>query len=131
MDWDAGNYERIATQLLPAARVVIDRAAPLQGERVLDIGCGTGNAAILAAERGARVTAVDPAQRLLDIGRAEAAARGVDVAFLRGEAARLPLPLRVPPRIATPCGGSTRGSVGSSHVPGRIPGPDPACAVAG
>jgi SAM-dependent methyltransferase len=92
MDWDAGNYERIAAQLLPAARVVIDRTAPLVGERVLDIGCGTGNAAILAAERGARVTAVDPAQRLLDTGRAEAAARGVDVTFLRGEAARLPLP---------------------------------------
>jgi SAM-dependent methyltransferase len=90
MDWDAGGYERIAAQLLPAARVVIDHAAPLPGERVLDIGCGTGSAAMLAAERGARVTAVDPAPRLLDLARADAAARGLDIAFLAGEAARLP-----------------------------------------
>jgi SAM-dependent methyltransferase len=92
MDWDAGNYERIAAQLLAAARAVVDHAAPLAGERVLDIGCGTGSAAILAAERGARVTGVDPSPRLLDLARADAAARGLDIAVLAGEAAALPVP---------------------------------------
>jgi SAM-dependent methyltransferase len=91
MDWNVGEYEHIAAQLLPAAQVVIDHVAPRGGEHVVDVGCGTGNAALLAAERGARATGIDPAQRLLDVAGAEAAARGLDARFLCGEAARLPL----------------------------------------
>jgi SAM-dependent methyltransferase len=91
MEWGAGRYELIAEQLLPAAEVVVEQAAPQDGERVIDIGCGTGNAALLAAERGARVTGVDPAQRLVDVGAATAAERGLDVTFALGEAADIPL----------------------------------------
>lgn len=91
MDWNLGEYEHIAAQLLPAAQVVIDRAAPRGHEHVVDVGCGTGNAALLAAERGARATGIDPAQRLLDVAGGEAAARGADARFILGEAARLPL----------------------------------------
>jgi ubiquinone/menaquinone biosynthesis C-methylase UbiE len=91
MEWGAGRYERIAEQLLPAAEVVIEQAAPREGERVVDIGCGTGNAALLAAERGATVTGVDPAQRLLDVGASTAAERGLDATFMLGEAADIPL----------------------------------------
>ncbi|HME01673.1 MAG TPA: class I SAM-dependent methyltransferase [Solirubrobacteraceae bacterium] len=91
MDWNVGEYEHIAAQLLPAAQAVIDHADPRGGEHLVDVGCGTGNAALIAAERGARVTGIDPAQRLLDVAGAEAAARGVDARFLCGEAARLPL----------------------------------------
>jgi SAM-dependent methyltransferase len=91
MDWSSGNYESVAPELLPAAAAVIDRAAPRTGERLLDVGCGTGNAALLAAQRGARVVGVDPAERLLELARAEAAARGLDVEFRAGDAAQLPL----------------------------------------
>jgi len=91
LDWNAGEYEHIAAQLLPAARAVIDHAAPRQEEHLVDVGCGTGNAVLLAAERGARVTGIDPAQRLLEVAGAQAAARGVDARFLCGDAARLPL----------------------------------------
>jgi len=91
MEWGVGRYERIAEQLLPAAEVVVDRAALQTGERVVDVGCGTGNAALLAAERGATVIGVDPAQRLLDVGAATAAERGLDVTFTLGEAADIPL----------------------------------------
>jgi 2-polyprenyl-3-methyl-5-hydroxy-6-metoxy-1,4-benzoquinol methylase len=75
MDWSLGHYEHTAAQLMPAARVVVDRAAPAEGERVVDVGCGTGNAALLAAARGARVTGVDPAARLLEVAREQAAAQ--------------------------------------------------------
>ncbi len=92
MEWGQGRYERIAEQVLPAAEAVVGRAAPSAGERVVDVGCGTGNAALLAAERGARVTGVDPAQRLLDVAAAEAAERGLDASFVLGEAASMPLP---------------------------------------
>ena len=91
VDWDAGSYELVGAQLLPAAQEVIDSAAIGAGETVLDLGCGTGNAALLAAERGAAVTGVDPAQRLLDVAAAQAAADGLEVTFVRAEAARLPL----------------------------------------
>jgi SAM-dependent methyltransferase len=91
MDWGLGNYGRIAQQLLPASEAVVEQAAPREGERVVDVGCGTGNAALLAAERGAAVTGVDPSQRLLDVGAAAAAERGLDVRFALGEAADIPL----------------------------------------
>lgn len=89
--WSVGCYERIAPQLLPAAVVVVETGVPAAGERVLDLGCGTGNAALLASRRGARVIGVDPAPRLLDVAREAAAFRGLEVRFLQGEAAALPL----------------------------------------
>jgi SAM-dependent methyltransferase len=91
MDWSLGKYEHTAAQLLPAALAVVDRAAPEEGERVVDVGCGTGNAALLAAARGASATGVDPAPRLLEVAREQAAAQGLDATFVLGEAAELPL----------------------------------------
>jgi SAM-dependent methyltransferase len=92
VDWAKGEYEQIAVQLLPAARQVINAAAPRAGEHVVDVGCGTGNATLIAAARGTHVIGVDPAQRLLDVAAAHATARGLDAAFLSGEASALPLP---------------------------------------
>jgi SAM-dependent methyltransferase len=91
LDWGAGSYESLAGQLLPAARAVVETAGLRPGERVLDLGCGTGNAALLAAERGGEVTGVDPASRLLEIARAQAAREGKKVTFRHGEAASLPM----------------------------------------
>ena len=92
VDWGLGHYERTAAQLMPAARAVVDSAAPAAGERVVDVGCGTGNAALLAAERGARVTGVDPAVRLIEVARERAAGQHLDIAFASGDAAALLLP---------------------------------------
>jgi SAM-dependent methyltransferase len=91
VDWGLGSYERIAAQVLPAADVVVDRAAPSEGEVIVDLGCGTGNAAILAAERGARVIGVDPAERLLEVAAAEARRRDLELELVVGEAASMPL----------------------------------------
>ncbi|GAC1576131.1 MAG: class I SAM-dependent methyltransferase [Candidatus Dormibacteria bacterium] len=91
IDWSLGQYETTAAQLLPAARAVVDHAALAPGERVVDVGCGTGNAALLAAARGAHVTGVDPAGRLLEVAREQATERGLDARFVQGEAAGLPL----------------------------------------
>ena len=92
VDWGIGRYERTAERLLPAAREVIDVAAPIAGERLLDVGCGTGNASLLAAERGAVVVGVDPAPRLLEVARKRAAEAGHSIEFSVGEAAVLPVP---------------------------------------
>lgn len=82
----------IAPQLLPAAQAAVDLAGIRPGWHVVDVGCGSGNAALLAAGPGVSVTGVDPAARLLDVARADAAARGLDITFVTGEAAAIPLP---------------------------------------
>jgi SAM-dependent methyltransferase len=92
IDWGTGHYESTAERLLPAAREVIGVAAPQPGERLLDVGTGTGNAALLAAERGASVVAIDPASRLLDVARARAAQAAHEIDFLAGDAANPPVP---------------------------------------
>ena len=71
--------------------MVVQRVAPKRVQRVVDVGCGTGTAALLAAERGATVIGVDPAPRLIEVAREEAAARGLAARFERGDAAALPL----------------------------------------
>jgi SAM-dependent methyltransferase len=91
MDWGEGRYEAIAEHVLPAATVMVDIADPIRGETVVDVGCGTGNAALLAARRGARVIGVDPAERLLEVAAAAATKRDLDAEFVVGEAASMPV----------------------------------------
>lgn len=91
-DWGAGHYERTADLLLPAAEVLVGLAAVRPGERVLDVGCGTGNAALLAAAAGAAVIAVDPSERLLCVAGSAALDRRLDLRCRAGEVADLPVP---------------------------------------
>jgi SAM-dependent methyltransferase len=86
VDWSAGEYERTAAELEPAARHVVERAAIAPGERVLDLACGTGNAARLAVAAGARVTGLDSAPRLVEVARD----RVPDAEFVVGDALELP-----------------------------------------
>ena len=90
MDWDLGEYEYVATQLEPAARAVVSACGNLFGQRVLDIGCGTGNAAILAAQRRASVIGIDPAPRLLRVAIERAREVELDISFVDGYAEHLP-----------------------------------------
>jgi len=90
--WGVGEYPLMARQLEPAAMVAVDAAAVLTGERVLDVATGTGNAALLAVERGARVVGVDFEPALLRLAEQRAREAGRDVRWLRGDLAALPLP---------------------------------------
>ncbi|MFF4016700.1 class I SAM-dependent methyltransferase [Streptomyces sp. NPDC001843] len=56
---------------------------------VLDLGCGTGSLALLAAERGHRVTGVDLSPPMVELARAKLAGR--DAVFLVGDAAAPPV----------------------------------------
>ncbi|MFE4540272.1 class I SAM-dependent methyltransferase [Streptomyces scopuliridis] len=60
--------------------------------RVLDIGCGTGVFALLLADRGVKVVAVDPALASIDVARAKPGSERVR--WICGEATDLP-PLQV------------------------------------
>jgi ubiquinone/menaquinone biosynthesis C-methylase UbiE len=90
MDWDLGHYEHMAAQLRPAAAVVVETLAPRRDEVVIDVGCGTGNATLILAARGASVTGIDPSPRLLEVARTAAAADGLAARFESGVAASLP-----------------------------------------
>lgn len=80
--WGAGEYELIAERLEPASREIVDRARVAAGDRVLDLACGTGNAALIAARRGASVIGVDFEPRLLAIAADRARDAGLAVEWV-------------------------------------------------
>jgi SAM-dependent methyltransferase len=55
--------------VLPAYEVVFERLKVGPGTRLLDVGCGAGLAAQLAAQRGAQVAGLDASAALLEIAR--------------------------------------------------------------
>ena len=74
-----------------AAGGVVTRAARVgAGDEVLDVACGTGNAAIQAAQVGGRVTGVDLTPELFAAARRRAAAAGVEIDLVEGDAEHLP-----------------------------------------
>ena len=77
-------------------RQLVAHAGPLQGRRVLDLACGTGDIAWLAAARGATVTGLDITPRMIELARAKKAVHGRhetgSVAFLVGDMCALPIP---------------------------------------
>lgn len=56
----------------------------LRGVKILDAGCGTGALAVAAAQRGAKVTAIDLSPQLVAVAR-ERLPAGLDVSFLSGD----------------------------------------------
>ena len=91
--WATGEYAAIARRNTWEVGERIVRAVGVRaGEDVLDVACGTGNAAIRAAREGARVTGVDLTPELFDAARAEAASAGVEIEWVEGDAESLPFP---------------------------------------
>jgi SAM-dependent methyltransferase len=91
VDWGMGHYESTAELLSPVADAVVERAGLSPGDRVVDVGCGTGNATLAAARKGAHAIGVDPAARLLEVGRARAGENCLEATFVQGDAASIPL----------------------------------------
>ncbi len=60
------------------------------GQRVLDVGCGTGVVALTAARTGATVTGADLTPALLEVARANAAVAHVNAEFLEADVEALP-----------------------------------------
>jgi SAM-dependent methyltransferase len=89
--WGVGEYALIADRLAPAAHAVVDLAGVTGSDRVLDVACGTGNAALLAAERGATAVGLDFEPRLLDIARARARDAGLEVEWVEADIQSAPL----------------------------------------
>lgn len=89
--WAAGDFPAVARLTLWEVGPRIVAAVGVQpGEKTLDVACGTGNAAVRAAEAGAQVTGVDLTPELFDAARLEAAQAGVTVDWVQGDAEELP-----------------------------------------
>jgi ubiquinone/menaquinone biosynthesis C-methylase UbiE len=88
--WTSGDFGRIARGYELGAAQFITRLGLEPGERVLDVGTGTGNLAIPAARTGAVVTGVDIAPNLLTQAKARAAAESLVARFDVGNAEALP-----------------------------------------
>ena len=69
--------------------VIASFLGPIDGRTIVDVGTGTGRAAIGLARRGARVTGVDASPEMLRVARDRAAAERLDVTFDVGDAHRL------------------------------------------
>ena len=89
--WATGDYGAIARAMFwdVGARIV-EHVDVRPGDRVLDVACGTGNAAIRAAQAGGDVIGLDLTPELLAEGRRLAAAAGVELDWVEGDAEALP-----------------------------------------
>jgi SAM-dependent methyltransferase len=89
--WALGDYHAVATEIIPAlGPVLVDASGIGPGDHVLDVAAGSGNVAIPAAARGADVVATDLTPELLDQGRADASAGGVELDWQVADAEHLP-----------------------------------------
>jgi SAM-dependent methyltransferase len=90
--WAAGDYAEIARrELWPVGERIVQRLGVRPGEDVLDVACGTGNAAIRAAQAGGRVIGVDLTPEMFEAGRRLAADAGVEIEWVEGDAEELPV----------------------------------------
>src|SRR6476620_11350360 len=85
-DWDAAKYHRISDPQLTWGRAVAMRLVPVPGERILDIGCGTGRlTSEIAARPAILVVGLDRSAAMLQ----EAAKHGAGM-YVLGDGAALP-----------------------------------------
>ena len=87
------SFAPTAALTTPVAGHLIEFAGVSAGERVLDIGCGTGVVAITAARRGAKVSGLDLTPALLEHARENEQIAGCGpIDWTEGDAERLPYP---------------------------------------
>jgi SAM-dependent methyltransferase len=90
--WSEGDFAMVAGIVMMVSEELVEALDILPDERVLDVACGSGNAALAAARRSwGGVVGVDFVPALLERGRERAAAERLDVDFVEGDAAELPL----------------------------------------
>lgn len=102
--WAAGDYAAIAKHIEGVAATAVEAARPVEGADLLDVATGTGNAAIVAAEQGAHVTGLDLTPELFASARERAAAAGVEVEWVEGDAEELAFADASFDRVLSTCG---------------------------
>jgi len=88
--WAAGDFARAAAEQIIVAELLCRAVDVHPGERVLDVAAGSGNAALAAARRGARVIATDFVPQLLETAARRAEAEGLVLETREADAQSLP-----------------------------------------
>ena len=88
--WIAGDYDRFSRYMEGGAREFYERLDIAPGSQVLDVACGSGQLALMAARDGMEVTGVDIAGNLVQRAQARAQAEGLKVRFQEADAEALP-----------------------------------------
>jgi SAM-dependent methyltransferase len=92
--WDTGDYGVVAARIPVISELLCDAAGLRAGSRVLDVAGGSGNTALAAARNGARVVTLDYVPSLLERAQYRAAAEGLEIETVVGDAQALPFPDR-------------------------------------
>jgi SAM-dependent methyltransferase len=90
--WASGDYSAVGARLAITAELLCEAVDLRAGERVLDVACGNGNAALAAARRFCQVTGIDYVPALLERARQRAQAEGLEATFKEADAEDLPFP---------------------------------------
>ena len=90
--WSLGDFARAGAEQVLVGELLCRAIDIHPGQRVLDVAAGSGNAALAAARRGARVTATDFVPRLLQAAARRARAEGLELETREADAQSLPFP---------------------------------------
>lgn len=90
--WGTGDFNVLARTFIGAAETLVEAVDPRPDQRVLDVACGSGNAALIAARRYCRVAGIDYVPELIERARQRAAAEDVEIDFQDGDAQALRFP---------------------------------------
>lgn len=84
-DWDANEYDQTFSYVSEYGRSLIDLLSPAKGEKVLDVGCGTGDLTNTIAGFGVDIMGVDKSESMV----AEANRKYPHISFKVKDATRL------------------------------------------
>jgi ubiquinone/menaquinone biosynthesis C-methylase UbiE len=90
--WSTGDFAAVGSAHTIISEVLCDSIPVYSGDEVLDVATGSGNAALAAARRGAKVTGIDFVEALLERARERAHAERLNIDFRFGDAADIPFP---------------------------------------
>jgi SAM-dependent methyltransferase len=102
--WSSGPYQGITETIADLQQEVVERLGPERGQKFLDLACGTGAVAELAAKAGADVVGIDFAPGLIEIAKKRAGELGLDIDYRIGDVEALELPDASFDRVASTCG---------------------------
>jgi len=88
--WMTGDYDHFSRYMEKDAEEFFRRLNVASGSKLLDVGCGAGQLALIAARAGAEVHGCDIATNWLEKARLRATAEGLEIVFTEGDAEALP-----------------------------------------